>query len=68
MSATTRYAVRAVFVGVVGAATSLQANLPGVSTDDAIQAVIAGIVALGVYAGVGAVTPLEPAVGKKTST
>ena len=60
MSPTLCYILRAALVGVVAAAASLQAN------PDVIQAILAGIVGLGLYAGVGAATPLEPKVGKKS--
>lgn len=65
-SPTSRYVLRTALVGVASALASLQANLPGVSGDDVVQAVIAGaILALG-YAGIGAVTPAEPRIGKKS--
>lgn len=66
MSPTTRYLARGAFVGILAAAASLQAILPGVTGDDIIQAVIAGIVGFGAYSGVGAATPLEPKIGKKS--
>lgn len=65
MNPTFRYALRAGLVGLVAAASSVQAALPGLSPDEIIQAVCAGIVGVGVYAGIGYGTPLEPSVGKK---
>lgn len=63
MSPGSRYVFRVILVGVAAMLASLQANLPGVSGDDLAQAGIAGaIIGLG-YAGIGAATPLEPAVG-----
>ena len=65
MSPSTRFVVRAVFVGVLAAAASLQASSSGVDWNDALQALIAGVVAVGAYLGIGAATPLEPDVGRR---
>lgn len=67
MSATTRYIVRGSFVGVVALLASLQAALPGLDGGELLQAIIAGVVALGAYLGIGAATPVEPSVGKKSA-
>ena len=64
MSPTTKYVIKCVLFGVSGVLISLQANLPGVSLDDAIAAFIAGGIAGIAYAGIGAATTLE-APGKK---
>jgi hypothetical protein len=66
MNPTTRYIVRIAFFFLVTVAASLQGALPGVSPDDALSALIAGILASGGYAGIGAATPLEPKIGKKS--
>lgn len=63
MSPKTRYAVRSILVGLSAALGSLQGNLPGVSGDDLISAVIAGFIFIVSYAGIGYATPLEPSVG-----
>lgn len=61
-----RFALRATFAGVLAAAGALQAYLPDVSTGEALQVLIAGVVAAGAYAGVGAAVPqLEPNIGVK---
>lgn len=63
MNPTLRYAVRCVGFGLATFLGSLQGNLPGIDSGDLVSAGIAGaIVGLG-YAGIGAATPLEPAVG-----
>jgi hypothetical protein len=66
MNPTTRYVIRTAFYGLVTALASLQGSLPGISADDGLTAVIAGILAAGAYAGIGAATPLEPKIGKKS--
>jgi hypothetical protein len=66
MNPTARYIVRIAFFALVTGAASLQAALPGISLDDGISALIAAIIASGAYAGIGAATPLEPKIGKKT--
>lgn len=66
MSPTLRFALRAAFVGAAGLLASLQAALPGISTDDLVSALIAGGLLALSYAGIGAATPLEPKVGRKT--
>jgi hypothetical protein len=67
MSPTTRYIIRIAFLAIVTGAASLQAALPGISLDDGVSALIAAVIASGAYAGIGAATPLEPKVGKKSS-
>lgn len=66
LSTTTKYILRASFAGIVAAAASLQASAP-LSWDDAGQAFIAGVLAVGLYLGLGAATPIEPNVGKKST-
>lgn len=61
-----KFVARAAFVGVAGLLASLQANLPGLTWDDLIAGLIAGGLLALSYAGIGAATPLEPSVGKKS--
>jgi hypothetical protein len=63
MTPTMKYVTKCVLIGVYGALVSLQVNLPGVSSDDLVSALIAGALGALVYAGIGAATPLE-AVGR----
>jgi hypothetical protein len=65
MNPIVRFTVRAALVGLLSALVSLQVNLPGISLDDATTALIGGAIAALAYAGIGAVTPLEPRVGVK---
>jgi len=60
MNSHIRYAVRIGFVVLVAAVSTLQAGGAW------IDAVYAALIAGGGYAGIGAATPLEPSVGKKT--
>lgn len=60
----TRYVLRALFAGVLVAASALKAYLPGLSVEDWIDVVVSGVLAVGAYAGVGYATPLEPSVGR----
>jgi len=64
MSPTGKYVTKCVLIGMYGVLVSLQVNLPGVSWDDLISAVVAGAIGALAYAGIGAATPLE-APGKK---
>ena len=62
MSPYVRYAVRAALYGASAAASALIAG------GDWKYVVGSGVIAAAGYAGVGAATPLEPAVGKQSVT
>lgn len=65
-SVQTRFVLRCVLVGLAAVAASLQGNLPGVSVDELIQAVLGGYLAASAYAGIGALIPaVEPNIGLK---
>jgi hypothetical protein len=65
-SATSRFLLRCSLYGVGAVVIALQAALPGITTDEIVEAVLAGYVAASTYAGIGAVLPqVEPFVGIK---
>ncbi len=64
MTPTTKFVLKCVLIGVYATIVSLQVNLPGISSDDLVTALIAGALGGLGYAGIGAATTLE-AVGKK---
>ena len=64
MSALQKYVAKCVLIGLYGFLVAVQVNLPGVSWDDLIGAVVAGAIGGLGYAGIGAATSLE-APGKK---
>jgi len=61
-----RFALRAVLVGLFAAASALRVYLPGLSWDDVAQLVSTGVVSSLGYAGIGAALPqVEPNVGRR---
>jgi hypothetical protein len=60
-----RLAVRSAFVGSAAGAALLQSNLPGVSLEELVEALIATYIAALTYSGVAPYTGLEPRIGVK---
>jgi hypothetical protein len=59
MTPTQKYVTKCVLIALYATLVSLQVALPGISTDDLVQAVIAGAIGGLGYAGIGAATSLE---------
>jgi hypothetical protein len=59
MSPNVKFTIKCVGLALSLFLTSLQASLPGLSTDDLVTAVIAGAIGGLGYAGIGAATTLE---------
>lgn len=58
-----KLAIRVSAAGLLALAVSLQGNLPGVSADDLVQAVIAGVIAAITFSGIELGTPVNSSIG-----
>lgn len=58
-----KLAIRVSAAGVLALAVSLQGNLPGVSMDDLVEAVIAGVIGAITFSGIELTTPVNSRLG-----
>lgn len=63
-----KLAIRVTAAGLLALAVSLQGNLPGVSVDDLIEGLIAGVIGAITFSGIEVVTPLNTSVGLYKNT
>jgi hypothetical protein len=66
VNATARFAIRSVLAGVLVSASNLQASMlgSGLTTNEIVSAILAGIIASLTWAGIEYQTPINPNVGK----